>query len=104
MPAASWRIMPARSIRRCETISRLLGRFAQDGQEITGQAHETWLGGPSGSDAVKAARAAEIQGASARGLPDEKICHFWGENPTRSPNKFFCHCSSAARLEFDIWL
>ena len=39
MPAASWRIMPARSISRCETISASLGVSLQDRQEIAGETH-----------------------------------------------------------------
>ena len=39
MPAASCRIMPARSISRCETISASFGVSRRIGRKIAGQAH-----------------------------------------------------------------
>ena len=39
MPALAWRIMPARSIRRCEGDLRLGGVLAQGRQEIGGKTH-----------------------------------------------------------------
>ncbi len=69
MPAASCRIMPARSISRCEDDLRLFRGLTQDRQEIAGQAAWVFAGPKDEPVRVKADRQAKDKGRAERDKP-----------------------------------